>query len=290
VAPAVLLREGRRWRVVGEGTDGPSAPVSTYRDVPAGAELLKLAERAPRALAGDPVVAAAWHAVGTDREVAELPLLLRLRRTLGAESSRALRERLLATATDDLARALASPEETTIALAREEERVERERVREAGAADSWLAPPEGPLADYSVDWASYRVELDRHHAALVRRTEDAARRLLPNLSRVVGARVAARLLATAGGTAALARMPASRLQLLGARRRPGRGRGPRHGVLYRAEGLDRVPPDRQGAYARSLAALAVIAARADVTTHRDLGAELVRRRDRRRLQLERRRG
>jgi RNA processing factor Prp31 len=48
-----------------------------------------------------------------------------------------------------------------------------------------------------------------------------------------------------------------------------------------------VPAELQGRYARSLAALAVIAARADALTHRDLGALLVARRDRRIERLQR---
>jgi RNA processing factor Prp31 len=79
-------------------------------------------------------------------------------------------------------------------------------------------------------------------------------------------------------------MDASRLQLLGARRRPAAGpgaRGPRFGWLFRAERMDEVPPARRGAYARTLAGLAAAAARADATTRRDLSAALVARRDRR---------
>jgi hypothetical protein len=289
VAPAVLLREGRRWTVVGPRGDGPSVPVATPSAAPDPRALRRLLESAVDVEAGDPVVSRAIAALGLRRVEADAASRARARRRIADVPTAVRREALLAEASAALARALASPEETAIALAREEERVERERGRDDGAAASWLSPPDGPLAEYAEDWARFRAELDHHHAALVRRTEEASRLLVPNLARLVGARVAARLVAAAGGTALLARMPASRLQLLGSRRRPATGRGPRFGLLYRAEGVDRLAPDRQGAYARSLAALAVIAVRADVTTHRDLGSELLRRRDRRLVQLERRR-
>jgi snoRNA binding domain-containing protein (fibrillarin) len=184
--------------------------------------------------------------------------------------------------------ALGSDEEALIALAREEERVERAVLRERGAAEQFLADAAGPLAEYAEDWEKERAVLAEHHARLFDRLETVAGRTVPNLSRLVGTRVAARLVALAGSRAALARVSASRLQLLGSRRRPGGGRGPRFGVIYRAARLTDVPRDRQGRYARSLAAMASIAARADAITHRDLGDSLVLRRDRRIDQLRRR--
>ena len=186
-----------------------------------------------------------------------------------------------------LERGLRAPEEILITLAREEERLERAVGREARAAESFLAVPGSPLVDYATAWAMAREALADHHARLLGRLEREARALLPNLSATVGPRVAARLLAAAGGLAALGRMRAPRLQLLGSRRRPSADHGPRFGVLFRAEGIDQVPFGRRGAYARSLAALGAIAARADASTHRDISKILVARRDRRIEQLRR---
>ena len=125
---------------------------------------------------------------------------------------------------------------------------------------------------------------------VLRRTlESEARLRVPNLAAVVGPRVGARLVAAAGGISELARMPAPRIQLLGSRRRPSPERGPRFGVLYRADRMADVPIGRRGAYARTLAALAAIAIRADAHTHRDISAGLVARRDRRVETLRRRR-
>jgi hypothetical protein len=195
---------------------------------------------------------------------------------------------LLATAGATLERVLASPEEILISLAREEERLERAVGREARAADAFLIPKGSALDEYASAWASVREMLERHHAGLVGRARRHAESVAPNLSRVVGPGVAARLVAAAGGLQPLARMRAPRLQLLGSRRRPSPDRGPRYGILYRAERMSDVPADRRGAYARSLAALASIAARADATTRGDVAGTLVARRDRRVEQLRRR--
>ena len=176
---------------------------------------------------------------------------------------------------------LRSPSEVLITLSREEERVERAAGREHRAAESFVALPDSVLATYAERWTSERSAIDRHHRALRAEVERAARTLLPNLATVVGPLTAARLLSAAGSLDLLGRMAAPRLQVLGARRRPSADRGPRYGVLFRADRMEDVPPARRGAYARSLAALAVIAARADATTCAPIGNRLVARRDRR---------
>lgn len=181
----------------------------------------------------------------------------------------------------DLERALASPEEVLITLAREEERLERSVGREERAAESLLAVPVPSIAAYSERSKTVRILLSRHHAELLGSLEAAASQVVPNLSAVVGPRAAARLVAAAGGVVPLARFSAGRIQLLGTRRRPDPDRGPRYGLLYRAERVADVPPARRAAYARSLAALAAIAARADAWTRGSIGARLRERRDRR---------
>jgi hypothetical protein len=196
------------------------------------------------------------------------------------------RELTLALAQRRLVRVLSSPEESLITLAREEERIERALGRETGASAHWIEGPSAALQEYSERWTQFRLAFERHHLDLLRDVESAARRYVPNLSRVTGERVAGRLVAAAGGLGALSRMTAAKLQLLGARRRPSAGRGPRFGILYRGLGVSEVPPARQGAYARSLSALAIIAARADATTHADVATRLIVRRDRRMHQLQ----
>jgi len=208
---------------------------------------------------------------------------------LPAPELKAERQQVLDRARADLEAALRSPEEILVSLAREEERLERSLGREERASETFIAVEGTVLAEYARAWAAARSALREHHEGLLRRLEAATRRAVPNLSAIVGARTAARLVAAGGGVAPLARMSASRLQLLGSRRRPSAERGPRYGAIYRADGLDDVPPERRAAFARSLAALAAIAVRADALTHADLAPRLVRRRDLRREQLRRRR-
>ncbi len=212
-----------------------------------------------------------------------------VRARLPPPPSDAERSYLLAVARARLEAALRAPEEVLTTLAREEERLERALGREEHAAESLVAVPDSPVDRYARAWTEARSALARHHATLRSTVEAEARKVLPNLSSVVGPRVAARLLSAAGSLAALGRLRAPRLQLLGSRRRPSADRGPRYGLLYRAERMDDVPAARRGAYARTLAALAVVAARADVYTHADLSARLVARRDRRVDDLGRRR-
>ncbi len=191
-------------------------------------------------------------------------------------------------ARSDLEAALRAPEEVLVSLAREEERFARSVGREARAAESFVAVPGTPLAEHARSWSRAREGWTAHHRELLDRLTVEARKTAPNLSALLGPRTAARLAAAAGGLAPLARMASSRLQLLGARRRPGPERGPRYGVIFLADGVDKVPEDRRGAFARSLAALAVVAARADGLTHANVAARLLARRDVRAAQLRRR--
>ncbi|HXW67626.1 MAG TPA: hypothetical protein VEL82_07120 [Thermoplasmata archaeon] len=236
----------------------------------------------------------AWaEALGAARgapvPIASLGELRRARASVPPVDPALERRALLTLARARLEGVLRSPGEVLVSLAREEERLERASGREARAAEAFLAPSGTPLAEYAEAWAAVRVALERHHAALLERLSAQARAVVPNLSAVVGARTAARLVAAAGGVEAAGRLRAPRLQLLGTRRRPSAEHGPRYGIVYRADRMADVPPDRRGAYARSLSALAAIAARADATTHADLAAALVARRDRRVEQLRRRR-
>ena len=221
--------------------------------------------------------------------VATLEELRAARSALPVWDPVAERSFLLAAARDALAKSLRSPEEVLITLAREEERLERTVGREVRAAESFIEFDGSPFGGYTRDWRRVRETLQHHHKSLSELVHRQARTVVPNLSAVVGDRTAARLVAAAGGVDALARMRAGRIQLLGSRRRPSPDRGPRYGLLFRADGMDELPLGRRGAYARSLAAIAAIAARADATTRTSIWPDLVVRRDRRRAQLRSRR-
>ena len=245
-------------------------------------EAIARLDREARLAAGDAPLAHAL-AASSGRPVREATIAELRDASLRLPLRPAARERefALRVARISLDRALDAPEEVLITLAREEERVERALGREERAMESFLTAGSATLREYRGAWSEVRDRFLRHHERLEGHLEASARTLVPNLSSIVGEKVAARLVAAAGGLASLGRMRSARLQLLGSRRRPSPERGPRYGVIYRAARMSDVPLGRRGAYARSLAALASIAVRADATTHRDLRAALVARRDRR---------
>lgn len=201
------------------------------------------------------------------------------------------REVSIAVAEAALARAQRDPTETVIALSREEERLERSLGREVNAQEELLAGWGETNPGLAGEVRHFRESFTAHHRAVEKELERKVTELAPTLSAVAGEKVAARLVAAANGLSALARMPAGRLQLLGVRRRPARGPGPRHGIVFRANGMETVPWARRGAYARTLAAIAVIAARADLAHHGSdrTRAALLGRLERRRRDLRRER-
>jgi hypothetical protein len=266
-----------------EGGPGPSRPGADPRPERLPVGLVEALERTSTPIAAAPPALreAIGRRLGRPIGAPELSVLRRIRADLPPAELPEERGYLLALARAEVERTLRSPGEVLLTLAREEERLERAVGREQRASEALLTVGESTITAYARRWAEARAALERHHAALVADLESAARSLLPNLSALVGARVAARLAAAAGGLEAAARLRAPRLQLLGSRRRPSAERGPRYGILYRADRMDEVPAPRRGAYARSLSALAAIALRADTTTRADLTRLLVGRRDRR---------
>lgn len=102
----------------------------------------------------------------------------------------------------------------------------------------------------------------------------------PNLASLLGPNLAAAMLAEAGGLDELARMPVSRVQVLGARQAVLRAKQgadpPKHGVLFLHPVVGGAPPDRRGDQAKALARLVVTASRADAFTGRDARDELGR--------------
>jgi hypothetical protein len=228
-------------------------------------------------------LAALVRSWGLRAEGTELARLVELRRKAHGRWSPLPRGMRLALTQRQVARRLSSPEEQLILLSKELDRLERLRERE-GSAQAHLAPWGGdttPLGAYLKEAGPAVTQLEQRSDELGRLVDLEARRLLPNASALVGPRTAARLLAAAGGQTALLRLTASRLQRLGARPRGGPDHGPKHGVLYRAEGMGRVPASRRGALARTLASLLGPALRADLMTGGSLGPAWLERRERR---------
>lgn len=105
-------------------------------------------------------------------------------------------------------------------------------------------------------------------AGLAREISDRSVRILPNCASLVGGLVAARLMTLAGGLPDLTRLPASSIQVLGARgalfSHLTRGTPPpKHGIIYQHMRVHNAPRGARGKVARVLAGRLAIAARID---------------------------
>jgi nucleolar protein 56 len=127
--------------------------------------------------------------------------------------------------------------------------------------------------------ATMALEVRRAQRALEAHLASRMATIAPNLARLVGPVLGARLLAHAGGLRELAMLPASTVQLLGAEKalfrhlRTG-SNPPKHGVLFQHPWVHAAPPWQRGAVARALANRVCIAARADGFTGRFIAEEL----------------
>jgi len=113
--------------------------------------------------------------------------------------------------------------------------------------------------------------------------EDYLKKLLdieaPNITALVGYKLAARLIAKAGGLRRLASYPASTIQLLGAEKslflalRKG-GKPPKHGLIFQHPFINQSPRVIRGKVARLLASKIAIAARVDAFGGEFIGEKL----------------
>jgi nucleolar protein 56 len=114
-------------------------------------------------------------------------------------------------------------------------------------------------------------DLIRMRKSRTRLAQDIAVRcekILPNCSAIVGPLVAARLVSAAGGLARLARMPASGIQILGAKNaffshRSTGSPPPKHGFIFEHKRIHAAPRKIRGRIARTIAANLAIASRID---------------------------
>jgi len=111
-------------------------------------------------------------------------------------------------------------------------------------------------------------QLSERRSALAKQVSLKAAGVLPNCSALAGGLVAARIAAEAGGVRELALMPASAIQVLGAKNalftHLARGTPPpKHGVIYQNSAVHGSRRERRGSVARVLAAKLAIAARID---------------------------
>ena len=137
-----------------------------------------------------------------------------------------------------------------------------------GAREVAQRDPSDPTESRAVSLASRVVALDSEAADLRRYIERTAPDALPNLARLAGPVLAARLVALAGGLESLAKKPAGTVQVLGAEdalfaHLRGRAPSPKHGVIYVHEYVRGTRPEDRGSAARALAGKLAIAARGD---------------------------
>ena len=147
------------------------------------------------------------------------------------------------------------------------------------ATESVGAPLGEPERRSVMEMARLLKDLDARRREVEGYIERSAAGLAPNVTALAGPVLAARLVSLAGGVEALARLPASTVQLLGAEKALFRHlrdhtRPPKHGVLFLHPLVHRAPPWQRGAIARAFAGKIAIAARADAYTRRDIAATL----------------
>ena len=104
-------------------------------------------------------------------------------------------------------------------------------------------------------------------------------KIAPNMSKMTGPLIGARLISIAGGLERLATMPASTIQILGAEKALFRfkkegGKPPKHGVIFQHSYINRSPKEIRGKIARMFATKIAIAAKADAFTKREIFKDL----------------
>ncbi|RMF90674.1 MAG: hypothetical protein D6733_03185 [Methanobacteriota archaeon] len=122
-------------------------------------------------------------------------------------------------------------------------------------------------------------EMMEYRASVESELEELMKARAPNVAGVLGPLLGAKLISSARGLEQLARMPASRIQVLGAdramfRHLRERGAPPKHGLIFQHPAISRSPWWQRGKIARSLAAKTAIAARLDAYSGEDRSEEL----------------
>lgn len=113
----------------------------------------------------------------------------------------------------------------------------------------------------------------------------------PSLSKLLGPKLACRMVKEAGGLERLASFPSGTVQLIGAEKalfrhlRKGR-KPPKHGLIFQHPLVHGLPRDQRGRISRFLAAKAVIAARVDKFHGKDIGDRLREEVEKRAAQLK----
>ncbi len=116
--------------------------------------------------------------------------------------------------------------------------------------------------------AETAVSLNKSKAEVLTYVESRMTFIAPNLSRIVGASTAAKLMGAAGGLTALSKMPANNIALLGQQKKTLSGFSqnstlPHTGFIYYSEIVQDVPPDLRRKTSRLIASKCALASRVD---------------------------
>ena len=117
---------------------------------------------------------------------------------------------------------------------------------------------------------------------LIASLEAAMEQHTPNIKRLAGATIGAKLIAMSGSLLRMSRLPSSTIQLLGAETalfrhlRNKRARPPKHGIIFNHQLLQRAPREMRGKVARALADKLSIAAKVDYFKGEFIGEQLYR--------------
>ncbi|MBU4038021.1 MAG: hypothetical protein KKA35_16495, partial [Proteobacteria bacterium] len=120
-------------------------------------------------------------------------------------------------------------------------------------------------------------ELKKH---IVNYLERAVPIEVPNINALLGSILAARLLANAGSLEKLAKMPSSKIQLIGAEKalfkylKGQQSSSPRFGIIFTHPAVSSAAKENQGKIARLLSSKLTLAAKCDFYTKRDISKEL----------------
>jgi len=109
--------------------------------------------------------------------------------------------------------------------------------------------------------------------------EKLVKEIAPNLQAIAGTVLAAKLINKAGGLEKLAKMASSTIQLIGAEKAlfrylRGKGKSPKHGIIFTHPYIMRAPKKLRGKIARALASKLSIAAKIDYYSKEFRGEEL----------------
>jgi nucleolar protein 56 len=129
------------------------------------------------------------------------------------------------------------------------------------------------------EYASFIHSLFKIRENMEKYLENILKEFAPNFSAIAGPLLAARLINLAGGFDKLAKKPSSTIQLLGAEKAlfrylHGRGKSPKHGILFTHPLIQQAPLKKRGKIARIIAAKLSIAIKLDYYGKEDKSEEL----------------